>query len=81
MDELRQVKRERRGLNAEPLGDDTGRQTRRPYSDQQSKQRQPGFLGEGTESGDRAFFIHYDGLQRFNNGQNMWPLGVIQEIF
>ena len=58
MDELREMEGERRRLNAQPLGDDAGRQSRRPAGDEQTEQRQAGLLGERAERGNRAFLIH-----------------------
>src|SRR5215472_12990919 len=69
MNELRQMERQRRGLNPQPLGDHPGRQTGRSGGDQQSEQRQPGFLSEPAEGGDRTFFIHNRCIPCFNNDQ------------
>ncbi len=66
MDELRQMEGERRRLNAEPLGDHAGRQPLRPAGNQQPEQREPGFLSERAEGGDRTFLIHAREFPRFN---------------
>ena len=58
MDELCQLERKRRGLNAQSLGNHPGRQPRRPGGNEQSEQRKPGFLSECAERCDRVFFVH-----------------------
>ena len=55
MGQLRQMKRQRRRLHPEPLGDDPGRQTLRTGRDQEAEQLQPGFLGQRPERGNRGF--------------------------
>ena len=69
MNKLRQVEREGRGLYPEPLGNNTGPQTCGPGGNQQSKQRQPGFLSERAEGGNRTFFVHHRDIPCFNDDQ------------
>jgi hypothetical protein len=52
------VKRQRRRLKADPLGNDARRQAVRTVLDQQSKDRQAMLVGESAESGYGLRRIH-----------------------
>src|SRR5437868_9961197 len=69
MDELREMERQRRRLNAEALCDDACRQPRRTAGDQQPEQREAGFLGKRPQGSDRMLMIHNRDFQRSTSVQ------------